>query len=472
VDGTSVDAGKRVTIDVGATIKIGRAILQLQAGDPTESGAPRPGSLDATLVTPSTPGPGAGAGTAPPREQEQTSGYRGPNVTASGQSKGTTKDTPAEDFGQTMNVKGGFRPGAPPPPTPMPAPPTPTPPAPTPAPPAEDFGQTMNVKGGLRPGSQPPLTPMPASPGDDFGQTMNVKGGFRPGSLPPPTPMPAPPGEGFGQTMDVKGGFRPGAPPPAPTPTPPPAPPPAPPPPPAARDAAEPPAAAAPKKDERTKPKTVLVRTEDIAPPPSAISPAMSIDVEGLLHQAMPRLFVKGETIRRRVRLMKARTKIGRAETADVLLPNESVSEQHAEIEFDGTTWSLRDCGSTNGSFADGQMLRSSSRPIARNSLLGFGTLRGVFLCNDAATAASDRRTEERALHLLVAAGRLAKDVGRQVASLAKRDNSQTIAEILLGDTPIEPADWTNAINAVKDRVTLWDRLRALFSKKAKPPAK
>jgi hypothetical protein len=206
--------------------------------------------------------------------------------------------------------------------------------------------------------------------------------------------------------------------------------------------------------------------------PPSSITPAIAADVEGRLHQALPRLFVKGDTIRRRVRLMKARTRIGRAETADVLLPNESVSELHAEIEFDGTTWSLRDCGSTNGTLVNNEILRSRSAAIGRNSLLGFGSLRGLFLCNDPASAAADRRDEERALRLLVSAGRLTKDVGKQVLALARRDSSQTIAEILLGDTPIEPADWANAIAAVRGRKTLLDRLWALFTRQPKPPAR
>ena len=56
--------------------------------------------------------------------------------------------------------------------------------------------------------------------------------------------------------------------------------------------------------------------------------------------------------------------------------------------------------------------------------------------------------------------------------ALARRDRTQSICEILLGDTPIEPADWANAITAVKGRVTLLDRLRALFTRKPKPPAR
>lgn len=183
-------------------------------------------------------------------------------------------------------------------------------------------------------------------------------------------------------------------------------------------------------------------------------------ELEARLHQAVPRLFVKGEALRRRMRLMKVKSRIGRAETADVLLPNESVSELHAEIEFDGAQWTVRDCGSTNGTLVDGAILRSASQRIGRNTLLGFGSLRGLFLCNDPARAAEDRRLEQRALQRLVAMGLVARDVAAQVQDAVQRDGTQTIAEILLGDTPLQPTDWVTALQAARSHRSLWDRIR------------
>jgi len=217
------------------------------------------------------------------------------------------------------------------------------------------------------------------------------------------------------------------------------------------------------------KPKTVMVSPQELAAAAAAGLPAATL--ESRLHGSMPRLFVKGDTLKRRMRLMKATSKIGRAETADLLLPHESVSELHAEITFDGTGFALRDHGSTNGSLVDGALLRNQSQPIGRNSLLGFGNLRAIFLCNDPAHAASDRRLEERALRLLIAAGRLGRDVGHQALQFARSDASQSIAEILLMDTPIDPADWANAIQAARSRVTLVDRLRALLARFTRRPA-
>lgn len=452
VDGTTVDAGQRVTINVGATIKVGRTTLVLQAGEVTEDAPARPGSIDATMVakgpTPARPDPQA--------EQERTGGFAGPvggatlPPVAPGQG-GASADDPGQ-YGQTINV--GFRPGG------------------------------QGKPPAARPADPPPPATPPDAPGDGGGNTIQLSGGYRPGqaapsgrSAPPPTESGMPPDA----TIQVPAGFRPGRgtnPPTPPPPTPRPTPtPPRPTPPPTdltapvgpPRTTSKPPTPVDPAPPKPDRPKTVLVSAEQMKADLGSPSEPLSADGESRMHQAMPRLFVKGDTIRRRVRLMKACTKVGRAETADVLLPNESVSELHAEIVFDGTTWCLRDCGSTNGTLVDGEIVRAASRPIRRHSLLGFGNLRGLFLCNDAANAASDLRLEERALRLLVAAGRLPKDVAKQVAALARRDNTQSIAEILLGDTPIEPADWATAFTSVKNRPTLFDRLRALFTRKAKP---
>ena len=45
---------------------------------------------------------------------------------------------------------------------------------------------------------------------------------------------------------------------------------------------------------------------------------------------------------------------IGRDATADVCVPEQAVSRQHARIAFDGTRWVLKDLGSRNGTMVDG----------------------------------------------------------------------------------------------------------------------
>jgi transcriptional regulator with GAF, ATPase, and Fis domain len=48
---------------------------------------------------------------------------------------------------------------------------------------------------------------------------------------------------------------------------------------------------------------------------------------------------------------------IGRDSTADVCVPEQAVSRQHARIAFDGTRWVLTDLGSRNGSMVDGSLV-------------------------------------------------------------------------------------------------------------------
>src|SRR4051812_33316235 len=54
------------------------------------------------------------------------------------------------------------------------------------------------------------------------------------------------------------------------------------------------------------------------------------------------------------VPLERGRVVIGRTLADDTRLPDERVSREHVEVLFDGKAWSLRDLGSTNGTFVDG----------------------------------------------------------------------------------------------------------------------
>lgn len=336
-------------------------------------------------------------------------------------------------------------------------PPTPDEPPPSTVPPAEQTGggaSPLRTMSAPRPG---------AAPSDDAvpDQTIQFKGGpaYRPGQSstshsrpqqPPPTQPPP----------------RPPAPPrAAPQPPPPPQPP---------RPAAPKPPAAPP--PGMVRPSTVAIPPADIEAELGRIEPAKpaGVDIEGRVHEALPRVFVKCDGMKRRIRLMKARNALGRAESTDVLLPNESVSELHAEITFDGTTWTLRDRGSTNGTFVDGAQLRGNSQPIARHSLLGLGVVRAIFLCNEPGQQAAERRLEERATRLLVQAGRLTAEAAREATRIARADTSQSIAEVLLMDTALTPAEWATAIATARGQRSAFDFLRNLLTRlrrtKRQPP--
>lgn len=470
VDGAQVSAGQRKPLVAGATIKVGKTTFVVQAGDSTEAPPAQPGNIEATLVAPR-PKPGDDR-----TEQEQTGGGSSPMGTMQLKHPGAAASAPTSvqpqgnvpddaGFGATMPPK-AYRPGGPAASTPAgPNPPKPPPPPPAAAklPADDDLGNMTMPPKAYRPGApsspvsppptpkpppQPPAAPAkpPAPAADDAmaNLTMPPKA-YRPGQVQPPTES----------TPGLPGGQGAAAPPPAPKPAPAPQQPPAPP---------QPPAPAP--RPVGAKPTTVLVRPSEL--PPAALAHGLSpAELEGRLHASLPRLLVKGEGMKRRIRLMKQRSRIGRAETADVLLPHETVSEQHAELQFDGTRWSLIDSGSANGTLVDGSLVRAAEQPIERNTLLGFGNLRAIFLCNcsDSGSAKDQRAHEQRAVQFLVAQGRLGREIGKQLQQLVRADQSQSLGEVLLMETPLEPADWQLAIAATRDQLGLFARIRRYFAR-------
>ena len=86
----------------------------------------------------------------------------------------------------------------------------------------------------------------------------------------------------------------------------------------------------------------------------------------------------KGQRIQIRVPVVN----IGRAEYNDIVLPEESVSTQHAKLQRRDGVWILMDLGSTNGTFVDGEKV-SGETPIAPGSTVRFGDASVVFEPDD-----------------------------------------------------------------------------------------
>ncbi|MEO6594220.1 MAG: FHA domain-containing protein [Planctomycetota bacterium] len=429
IDQSVLDAGTRVAMPPGATLYAGRTTFQVRQEGAAIAKTPE---LDVTMVAPR-PAKPSPAPPAPPSEvlmppEEKTGGLVGPM--------------------RTMNMG---RPGAPKPPS--------------------SFGATGPIVPPGRSAAQPPSPsnppsqaggkPQDAGGGESIDQTIHLKGGpMRPGGNAPAKP-PSTAAVRPSPAEQPKPSIPPAAPPPAPAPPEPAAPTPTP--------------DASPPQRNVARPSTVALMPDQIlvATTPGSALAQQALTIEARLHEALPRLIVKSDALKRKVRLMKACTTIGRAEAADVLLPNESVSESHAEILFDGTTWSLRDCGSTNSSVVDGTQLRGKSQALMRHSLIGLGNLRAIFLFNDRNCAAQDRRLEERAMRILASSGRITRDEGQQAVRLVRDDASQSVAEVLLMETAITPQDWATAVATARQRVTLLDRVRRLFTRKpGHPPAR
>jgi len=72
----------------------------------------------------------------------------------------------------------------------------------------------------------------------------------------------------------------------------------------------------------------------------------------------MPKLVVLSEGLTGRTHELKAeRTTIGRVEDNSFQIPDPSVSSHHCEVILKGTEVTVRDLGSTNGSFINGERI-------------------------------------------------------------------------------------------------------------------
>ncbi len=73
---------------------------------------------------------------------------------------------------------------------------------------------------------------------------------------------------------------------------------------------------------------------------------------------------------------------VGRDEDADVQIDLHTVSKRHAELNEIGTdVWQIKDLGSVNGTFVDGQPVASGAYGILRDrGDVRFGTYQAIFL--------------------------------------------------------------------------------------------
>jgi len=69
---------------------------------------------------------------------------------------------------------------------------------------------------------------------------------------------------------------------------------------------------------------------------------------------------------------------IGRADYNDLVIPDDSVSSQHAKLTRREGVWILTDLGSTNGTLVDGDRL-SGDVPIAPGAFVRFGDVQLIF---------------------------------------------------------------------------------------------
>jgi hypothetical protein len=76
------------------------------------------------------------------------------------------------------------------------------------------------------------------------------------------------------------------------------------------------------------------------------------------------------------VRPLAARVLVGRSGSCALRLDQRQVSGEHATLMWSGSRWSVRDLGSRNGTFVDGERVEpGTARELTAGAKLGFGTV-------------------------------------------------------------------------------------------------
>jgi len=84
-------------------------------------------------------------------------------------------------------------------------------------------------------------------------------------------------------------------------------------------------------------------------------------------------LFSSGAPTLGVIPLERGAIEVGRGEIAGVSIDDKRMSRAHAQITFDGHTWTVRDLGSRNHTMADGQEV-SGSASVPVHKLVRTGT--------------------------------------------------------------------------------------------------
>jgi pSer/pThr/pTyr-binding forkhead associated (FHA) protein len=260
--------------------------------------------------------------------------------------------------------------GAPAPPAASapPPPPAAVPPAPAVSPPAAPPGTPQLASTGYFPAGTRPQAPGSPRTGEEMPLPEEFRG--QPAAPPAPPVPPAPPRP------------QPVAAPPAPAPPVVAAPPAAPVPPRPAAAAppaspvapkAPPVAAAPPPPAAPATPKAPAAATPAAAAPPAAPPAAAKAPT------ALAKFLVRSGSLKGQRLLVKVPiVNIGRADYNDLVIPDDSVSSQHAKLMRREGVWILTDLGSTNGTMVDGERV-SGDAPISPGSFVRFGDVQLIF---------------------------------------------------------------------------------------------
>jgi pSer/pThr/pTyr-binding forkhead associated (FHA) protein len=107
------------------------------------------------------------------------------------------------------------------------------------------------------------------------------------------------------------------------------------------------------------------------APPPPVPRPSGTMPLASMLVRSGA---LKGNRLQVRVPVVN----IGRGDYNDLVIPDESVSTQHAKLQRREEVWILTDLGSTNGTFVDGERINPEA-PLSPGTVVRFGEVSVLF---------------------------------------------------------------------------------------------
>jgi pSer/pThr/pTyr-binding forkhead associated (FHA) protein len=156
---------------------------------------------------------------------------------------------------------------------------------------------------------------------------------------------------------------------------------------------------------------------------------------------ASPRLVIGAEHDRRTVPITEMETVIGRdRESCQIEIPHASVSSKHASVVFDGH-FELRDHGSSNGTFVDGNRITGAAA-IPAETAIRIGTVDCLFVCNQPESDDSAQLAETLANHA-ANMSRVTEAQARQVLD-EHRKTGRLLGELFVEKGMMSPQEWAD----------------------------
>lgn len=116
----------------------------------------------------------------------------------------------------------------------------------------------------------------------------------------------------------------------------------------------------------------------------STDSTVLRDDQPELAHTGFRLVVLSGQLRGREIEVMRDRVRIGKSRQCEVVLPDDSISREHAEVRRDGDRYRVTDLGSTNGTFVE--QARITDAFLNPGDVLGLGKVELRFVPRESRT--------------------------------------------------------------------------------------